>query len=182
MSQLYAMSMYSPDVSFDKTREHLAALLQVKLSKETIRRACHRHGRRLAEWQLREESTPQAFAAAKGEVEFTVDAGKANTLEEGWKDLKIAAFHKRPPAAPATPAEWNRRRLPEPTARVAWATIAPSKRFRKTWRRWSRRRNGRRSRRSSGLANCADRFDAFDRSEAGYGRISRRDEFHHYRP
>ena len=58
-------------------------------------------------------------------MEFAVDAGKVNTREEGWKDLKIGVFQKRPRAQPATPDQWESRTLPEPTARVAWATIAP---------------------------------------------------------
>lgn len=129
----------SADVSFAKVHEHLRALLGVALSKEALRQQCHRQGRRMVPWQIEEEKTPQAFAAAAGEIEFTVDAGKVNTLEAGWKDLKIAAFQKRPCGEPATPADWQRRRLPEPTARVAWAGIAAAKQFRRNWRRWSRR-------------------------------------------
>lgn len=127
------------DVSFAKAQEHLTALLPVSLSPETLRRQCHRHGRRMAGWQGTEPATPAAFAAAAGAVEFTTDAAKVNTREEGWKDLKIAAFQKRPAAAPAPPADWAARRLPEPTARVAWAAIAPARQFRRGWRRWSRR-------------------------------------------
>jgi hypothetical protein len=138
------MSRLAADVSFAKAREHLLAMLPVTLSpvtlsKEALRRECHRHGQRMAEWQAQETATPAAFTAAAGEVEFSTDAGKVNTLEEGWKDLKIASFQKRPRAEPATPAEWASRNLPEPTARVAWASIAPAKQFRRTWRRWSRR-------------------------------------------
>ena len=133
------LSRLAADVSFAKAREHLTAMLPVTLSKEALRRECHRHGRQMAQWQPREASSPAAFAAAAGPVEFTTDAGKVNTLEEGWKDLKIAAFQKRPCAEPATPAQWQNRQLPEPTARVAWAAIAPAKEFRRTWRRWSRR-------------------------------------------
>jgi hypothetical protein len=111
----------------------------LSLSKERIRQACHRQGQRLAVWQKQEQKTPKAFAAAAGQVEFSTDAGKVNTLEAGWKDLKIAVFQKRPCAEPAIPAEWDRRTLPEPTVRVAWAGIAPIKRFRRTWRQRSRR-------------------------------------------
>jgi hypothetical protein len=129
----------SADVSFAKAYEHLSAMLGVDLSKEAIRQECHRQGRRLVSWQASEPSIAQVFAEAVGDMEFTVDAGKVNTLEGGWRDLKIAAFQKRPRAEPATPAEWRSRQLPEPTARVAWATIASAKKFRGTWRRWSRR-------------------------------------------
>lgn len=127
------------DVSFAKAREHLQSLAGLGMSKEAIRRACHRQGERMVGWQREESTTPQAFAAAKGQVEFSTDAGKVNTLEAGWKDLKIAVFQKRPCAEPATPAEWDTRELPKPTVRVAWADIAPIKQFRRGWRRWSRR-------------------------------------------
>lgn len=133
------LSRLAADVSFAKAREHLTALLRVTVSKEALRQECHRHGRRLAQWQTEETYTPQTFAAAAGDVEFTTDAGKVNTLEEGWKDLKIGVFQKRPRAQPATAAQWQSRVLPQPNVRVAWAAIAPSKKFRKTWRRWSRR-------------------------------------------
>lgn len=133
------LSRLAADVSFAKAREHLAALLRVKVSKEALRQECHRHGRQLAQWQTTETHTPQTFAAAVGDVEFTTDAAKVNTLEEGWKDLKIGVFQKRPRAQPATPAQWESRVLPAPTARVAWAAIAPAKEFRQTWRGWSRR-------------------------------------------
>jgi hypothetical protein len=127
------------DVSFAKTREHVQDFWPLTLAAETVREICAKHGQRMHRWQPDEEATPQAFAEAAGEVEFTVDAGKVNTREEGWKDLKIAAFQKRPRAKPATPAEWESRDLPEATARVAWAAIAPVRRFSKSWRRWSRR-------------------------------------------
>lgn len=133
------LSRLAADVSFAKAREHLTALLGVTVSKEALRQECHRHGRQMAQWQTTETHTPELFAKAAGDVEFTTDAGKVNTLENGWKDLKIAVFQKRPRAASATPAEWESRVLPEPTAQVAWAAIAPAKQFRRTWRRWSRR-------------------------------------------
>ena len=133
------LSRLAADVSFAKAREHLEALLGVAVSKEALRQECHRHGRRLARWQTTETQTPSTFAAASGEVEFATDAGKVNTLEEGWKDLKIGVFQKRPRAEPATPAQWQSRLLPAPTARVAWAAIAPARKFRRTWRHWSRR-------------------------------------------
>lgn len=129
----------SADVSFAKTQEHLEALLGVPLSKEVIRQHCHREGRELIPWRTHEPNVSEEFAAAAGQMEFTVDAGKVNTLEEGWRDVKIGCFQKRPRGATATPAQWQSRHLPAPTARMAWATIAPIRRFRRSWRRWSRR-------------------------------------------
>ena len=127
------------DVAFSKAQEHLEALLRVKVSKESFRQECHRHGKRMAKWQPKDTLTPKVFSRAPGAVEFTTDAGKVNTLEEGWKDLKIGVFQKRPCADPATPEEWDSREIPAPTAQVAWAAIAPIKKFSKTWRGWGRR-------------------------------------------
>jgi hypothetical protein len=127
------------DVSFEKAREHLVESWPVSLSAESIRAACHEHGEKMRQWQSKDEHTPIEFAQAKGEVEFTVDAGKVNTREFGWKDLKIAVFQKRPLGAEAAPAEWATRKLPRPTACVAWAGLQKIDRFRTTWRKWSRR-------------------------------------------
>jgi hypothetical protein len=127
------------DVSFAKAREHLQGFWKVTLSSEVIRGICHEHGRRMSAWQGEDEVTPRRFAEASGAVEFTVDAGKVNTCEEGWKELKIAAFQKRPAAAYATPDEWQTRNLPEATTCVAFAALQKSKTFRTSWRRWSRR-------------------------------------------
>jgi hypothetical protein len=52
------VSRLAADVSFAKAREHLMAMLPVTLSKEALRRACHRHGQRMAEWQPQETATP----------------------------------------------------------------------------------------------------------------------------
>jgi hypothetical protein len=62
-----------------------------------------------------------------------VDAGKVNTREKGWRDLKIAVVQKRPTAEPATPEQWESRRLPDATARLMWADISAAKSFRRSW-------------------------------------------------
>lgn len=127
------------DVSFQKAQEHLQESWPVSLSIESVRLACQEHGQKMRHWQSQEEITAQEFAKAKGEVEFTVDAGKVNTRQEGWKDLKIAVFQKRLLAKPASSQEWQSRDLPRPTATVAIAGLKRIGLFRKSWRRWSRR-------------------------------------------
>jgi hypothetical protein len=127
------------DVSFEKAREHLQASWPVSLSTESVRSLCEEHGDKMRRWQSQDQQTPKEFARAKGQVEFTVDAGKANTREEGWKDLKIAVLQKRPLGKEATSAEWQSRDLPKPTACIAWAALRPIKQFCKNWRSWSRR-------------------------------------------
>lgn len=126
------------DRSFAKSREDLQQLLGVTLSAETLRSVSEKHGQQMAAWQPHDTASTAAFQAASGKVEFTVDAGKVHTLEAGWKDVKIAVLQKRPLAEPATMQQWDQQRLPDTTARLCWGAVAPSKRFRRCWRRWLR--------------------------------------------
>ena len=100
---------------------------------ETLRVYCERQAGRVARWQGQETASAEGFRQAEGGWEFTVDAGKVNTREEGWRDLKIAVAQKRPAAEPATPEQWESRELPEATARVMWADISATRRFRRSW-------------------------------------------------
>jgi hypothetical protein len=122
------------DVSFDKTREHLVSLVGVSLATETVRVHSERKAAEIARRQTRETDSAATFAKAEGQWEFAVDAGKVNTLENGWRDLKIAVVQKRPAAEPAKPEQWQSRELPAATARVMWADIAAAKRFRRNWK------------------------------------------------
>jgi hypothetical protein len=134
------------DDSFATTREHLRELLGVNVSAETLRAMTEGHGQAMQRFQPHDKTTAQAFQKAAGEVEFAVDAGKVNTREEGWKDLKIAVIQKRESAKPTKPSEWERQRLPTATVVLAFAMIATSKVFRRSWR--SRLRH-------LGVASCA---------------------------
>jgi hypothetical protein len=122
------------EMSFAATSETMHDLLGVTLSAETVRKLVEGHGQRMVRFQAAETSSAQTFRKASGEVEFTVDASKVNTREEGWKDLKIGVICKREAGAPATPAAWQSQRLPRPTQVMAFARIAPAKQFRKSWR------------------------------------------------
>lgn len=127
------------DVSFAATSEHLREMLGVRLAPETARALVEGHGRDMAAFQPRDEVTARAFRQAKGDVEFAVDAGKINTREQGWKDLKIAVISKREAAAPRTPAQWQEERLPAATLVMAFAMIATARSFRRCWRGTRRR-------------------------------------------
>jgi hypothetical protein len=130
----------SADVSFAKASEHQREMLGVRMAPETVRTMVESHGSRMAAFLPKDEATGQAFAQAPGEVEFAVDAGKVNTRELGWKDLKIAVISKRESGSPATPEQWcDSNRLPGATIVVAFAMIAASKAFRRTWRPLLRR-------------------------------------------
>jgi hypothetical protein len=120
-------------MSFERTRTNLLELLGVSPAAETLRAYCERQAGRVARWQGQETASAEGFGEAKGAWEFTIDAGKVNTREAGWRDLKIAVAQKRPTAEPATPEQWESRELPEATARVMWADISAAKRFRRSW-------------------------------------------------
>ena len=121
------------DLSFELTRKHLRELLGVSPSSETLRVYCERQASRVARWQGQEEASAEGFRKADGGWEFAVDAGKVNTRENGWRDLKIAVARKRPTAEPATPEQWGSRELPAATARAMWADISATRRFRRSW-------------------------------------------------
>ncbi len=122
------------DQSFAAAQEHLREMLGVSVCAETLRTLTERHGRAMQRFQRTDAVTPQAFRQAAGEVEFTVDAGKVNTKEEGWKDLKIGVIQKRRAGLPATPAGWDGQRLPAPTLALAFAMVATAQVFRRRWR------------------------------------------------
>jgi hypothetical protein len=124
----------SADVSFAATQEHLHQMLGVRACAETIRTLVEAHGQAMARFQPADAATAAAFRAAAGAVEFAVDAGKVNAREEGWKDLKMAVISKRESGAGVSPAGWEGQRLPAATVALAFAMIATSKAFRRSWR------------------------------------------------
>jgi hypothetical protein len=122
------------DLSFASTSEHMHEMLGVDLAPETVRTLVEGHGRAMARFQATDTASEKAFQEAKGEVEFTIDAGKVNTREEGWKDLKIGVISKREAGEPTTVDNWKKQRLPMATIVLAFAMIAPAKEFRKNWK------------------------------------------------
>ena len=121
------------DQSFARSRECLLQFLGVAPARETLRIYCQRQAGRVMKWQGQETASAEGFRQAEGGWEFAVDAGKVNTIEKGWRDLKIAVAQKRPAAQPATATQWESRTLPAVTARVMWADISATKRFRRSW-------------------------------------------------
>jgi len=122
------------DTSFASTSENMHEMLGVDLCPETVRTMVEGRGKDMARFQAEDAASEQAFQKAAGEVEFTTDAGKVNTREEGWKDLKIAVISKREAGEPTTPDQWRKQRLPAATMVLAFAMIATAKDFRKDWR------------------------------------------------
>jgi hypothetical protein len=127
------------DAAFAKASAEMHEMLGVDVCPETVRKMVEAHGQKMARFQTQDVASEEAFRQAEGEVEFTVDAGKANTREEGWKDLKIGVAAKRQAGEPVSPEQWKSQRLPLATMVLAFAMIAPAREFRKSWRSRLRR-------------------------------------------
>jgi hypothetical protein len=113
--------------SFSQAEQLLTELAGWQLDEETIRRLCHTvAGQATATRQ--ERATAETFAAAAGDLELQIDAGKVNTLE-GWRDVKVAAFARRERGTPAGAPEWDQRHLPTPAVRSVVAAIEESELF-----------------------------------------------------
>jgi len=124
----------SADNAFASASEHMREMLGVNLCPETVRTVVEGHGKKMARFQTEDTASEQAFREAPGEVEFTIDAGKANTREEGWKDLKIGVIAKREAGEPTKLDDYKKQRLPAAAMVLAFAMIAPTKEFRRGWR------------------------------------------------
>jgi hypothetical protein len=120
--------------SFASTSDDLREMLGVDVCPETVRKVVQGHGRKMARFQAEDAASEEAFRGAEGEVEFTTDAGKVNTREEGWKDLKIGVIAKRKSGEATPPEQWKSQRLPLATVVLAFAAVATAKEFRKSWR------------------------------------------------
>lgn len=114
--------------SFAVSARHLEEYCGLKMDAETVRRHCEREARAMGVWLDTHEVIAEVFAEAEGEPEFQTDAGKVNTTQ-GWKDLKVASFARRPLARSARPEEWKTRKLPEPSAKIVMTAIAPIEEF-----------------------------------------------------
>jgi hypothetical protein len=97
--------------------------------------ACDQKSPGDAEPQRSRSKALQDFRQAQGQVEFSTDGTSCNTLE-GWREIRLALWLKRPLADPAEPYEWDARVLPKPTARAVLVDMAPSDEFAARWRDW----------------------------------------------
>lgn len=107
--------------SFAHAEQELQELAGWHLDDETIRRVCHAEAAR-ARATRSDRTTAADFAAAPGEREVQIDAGKVNT-PEGWRDVKVGVFACRERGTPATTADWEQRDLPAPSVRAVTAAI-----------------------------------------------------------
>lgn len=113
--------------SFAQAEHLLAELAGWELDEETIRRLCHATATQ-ATARRDQRATAEAFAAATGDREVQIDAGKVNT-DEGWRDVKVAVFACRERGEPASAADWDQRALPAPSIRSVIAAIEEATAF-----------------------------------------------------
>jgi hypothetical protein len=113
--------------SFAHAEQLLDELAGWQLDDETIRRVCHQIAQR-AQAGREQRTTATQFAQAPGDHELHIDAGKVNTFD-GWRDVKVAIFARRPRGEPATTAEWDERRLPSPSVRAVIAAVEEASLF-----------------------------------------------------
>jgi hypothetical protein len=108
---------------FRKAEALLGELAGWSVDADTLRRRCHEQAARAAAGRADRTALPEAFAVAPGDRELHVDAGKVNTAEGGWRDVKVAAFACRQRGEPCDSAGLDERRLPAPSARAVVAAV-----------------------------------------------------------
>jgi hypothetical protein len=113
--------------SFARAELALTEVAGWDLDDNTIRRLCHALAAR-ASARRDERATAAAFAAAPGDLELQMDAGKVNTLE-GWRDVKVGVFARRARGEPTTAAQWDERDLPAPAVRSVVSAVEEAAAF-----------------------------------------------------
>ena len=112
-------------MSFDAASELLRELCGLRISDQTIRRACDAVGRRAKTYLEQDPRATRAVAAAPGERECSMDGAKVNTTE-GWREIRAVVMSCREAGERKGVRHWRDRHLPAPSARVVWAGIADS--------------------------------------------------------
>ena len=91
--------------SFDRASKHMKELCGWSVSDNKIRQVCQERSNLIAAWERENPQAHRSFREANGEVEFCTDGTMVNTTE-GWREMRLGIFAKRPRGAPATPHEW----------------------------------------------------------------------------
>ena len=107
---------------FRKAEGLLEELSGWSIDAETLRRHAHAEAAQAASQRAERAGLPAAFAAATGDAELHIDAGKVNALE-GWRDVKVAVFAVRPRGPAATAEDYEQRQLPPPSVRSVIAAV-----------------------------------------------------------
>jgi hypothetical protein len=124
--------------SFAGAARLLAEFCGLRTCDQTIRRVCYEEAGLLADWLHTDAAAGAGFAAAEGDVEFQTDGTMVNTWER-WREMRLGIFARRPRGAAAAAADWDRRDLPAPSARVLFAAVEAAAKFGPRMRRWAGR-------------------------------------------
>jgi len=118
--------------SFDVARDRLKELCGLRVSDETIRRVTEKIGKQAQDWLRSSPAAINPLRKAQGHVESYTDGTCVNT-REGWREMRLSVFAKRPAGQAARPEEWATRALPATTARWASAGINRSTEMGPQW-------------------------------------------------
>ena len=108
---------------FRKAERLLSELAGWSVDADTLRRRCHAQAAHAAASRAERTGLLQAFAQAAGDYELHLDAGKVNTVEDNWRDVKVAVFARRERGEPSDAAGLEQRNLPEPSVRSVVAAV-----------------------------------------------------------
>lgn len=109
------------DMSYDKASDRLRRMCGLRVSDQTVRRACEASGAK-ARVYLQSSRAAEPVKHAPGQRECTLDGAKVNTTQ-GWREIRGLVVCKRPAGRPADLRHWDDRSLPEPSASWSWASI-----------------------------------------------------------
>jgi len=107
---------------FRKAEMLLTELVGWSVDADTLRRCVHAEAARGTRDRPERAALPAEFAAASGDHEAQIDAGKVNTLG-GWRDIKLAVFAVRDRAEPSSSSDYEQRDLPAPKLRSVIASV-----------------------------------------------------------
>jgi hypothetical protein len=114
---------------FRKAEVLLQELAGWSVAADTLRRRCHEQAAGAAATRPQRTALPEAFAQARGEAELHIDAGKVNTVEDQWRDIKVAILARRERAEPCDSSGLEQRHLPQPSVRSVVAAVAGREAF-----------------------------------------------------
>lgn len=124
--------------SFDIASQRLWQLCGLRISDETIRQLTESAGQEVDRWLRRSEGAIENLKKANGNVEFYTDGTSVNT-RQGWREMRLSVWAKRPSGDPADPSEWDSRSLPKPAARWLSAGVQSSEELGPQWSEIARR-------------------------------------------
>jgi len=118
--------------SFAASSANLREMCGLDVAANTVRNVCQAEAGRVEHWQANAPQATAHYAKTSGEIEFLTDGTCVNTTE-GWKEMRLGVFTKRPCGQPARPEQWAKRALPPAAARHVFAAIESADAFAARW-------------------------------------------------